>query len=65
MNRWQLILMLVAPQLETASRLLASKDPDNVGVDDKVAAILHYAYVAVNAVLSDQPVPALPEALKK
>jgi hypothetical protein len=63
MDRATLILTLILPQLESASKILAAKDANATGKDDQVARILHYAYVAGQAILNDQPVPEAPTNL--
>lgn len=60
MDRLSLILTIISPQLETASKLLAAKDANTTGKDDMVAKILHYAHVSIDAVVNDQPLPQAP-----
>lgn len=60
---WKFYLMMAYPSLEMVSRMLAQKDADNVGPDDKAAAFLHYASVAIQAIINDQPLPQPPAAL--
>lgn len=60
---WKFYLMLVYPNLEVASKLLAARDADSVGTDDKVAAVLHFASISVQAILNDQPLPNVPAIL--
>lgn len=63
-NKTDMVLMIISPQLETASKLLAAKDANSTGKDDLLAAILHYAHIAIDAVENDRELPALPEVLK-
>lgn len=61
MDRLTIVLEIISPQLETASRLLAAKDANTTGKDDAVAKILHYAHIAIDAVVNDLPLPPVPD----
>lgn len=62
---WKLMLMFIAPLLSQVAFLLAHKDEDDTGIDDKAAAFLKYAATAINAIIADQPLPTLTPELKK
>lgn len=57
---WKLWLNLAVAGLESASQILAAKDPDTIGSDDRAARFLRYAATAIRAILNDQEIPAAP-----
>lgn len=65
MSMWKFYLLMAAPLLDAVSRTLKAKDPDDVGPDDRAAAFLHYASVAISAIAADQPMPPMPSSLKQ
>ncbi len=65
MQNWKLYLMFIAPLLNQVSIILANKDTNDVGPDDTAAEFLHYAAVAITAIVNDQPLPTLPASLKQ
>lgn len=60
---WKFYLTFAAGPLELVSKLLASKDANTTGADDKAAAFLHYASLGIRAIINDQDVPPLPAPL--
>lgn len=60
-KRW---LRLALPFLEIAAEELANQDPNTTGPDDRAAEALRYAKRILSAVLTDQPLPQAPDALK-
>lgn len=53
----KLILIMIAPLLQSVAGYLRNLDADDHGVDDTLAKVLKYASVALNAWLDDQPIP--------
>jgi hypothetical protein len=64
MSLWKFYLLMAAPLLEAVSKTLKNKDADDVGPDDRAAAFLHYAAVAITALANDQPLPTMPASVK-
>lgn len=62
-TRLRMYLMFVAPLLESVSRMLANKDANTDGPDDKAASFLHFAAVGVTAIIEDRPLPMVPSIL--
>ena len=62
---WKLLLMMVGPILSQIAFLIAAKDADDEGIDDKAAKFLKYAAVAIQAIIADQPLPVMSADLAK
>jgi hypothetical protein len=60
---WKMYLFFIVPNLEAASKMIASSDENTTGTDDRIAQFLHWTYLGMNAILNDQPIPAVPVAL--
>ncbi len=60
---WKFHLMIVYPNPQVVSQLLANRDANTTGSDDRAAQFLHYASVAIQAIINDQPLPTMPTTL--
>ena len=59
----QLVLFGVVPTLDGIAEMLARRDDNATGGDDLAASILHYGAEVLLAVLMDEPLPEVPDAL--
>ena len=64
MDRIILILTICLTPISIAKSLLANLDVNTTGKDDKVASFLGYVESGIKAILSERPLPSVPQELK-
>lgn len=62
--KWQFFVRMALPMVRMAGEEYKNRDSNSVGKDDLIGVSLTYAADIIEAVISDKPVPKVPQALK-